>query len=353
MKYTKKQIGWSNFFQSQLDETDFEQNYAARIIEILQNDFIVASEEFGKEVIAITGKMREEDASAVGDWLLLDLSEHKPVRRLERKNLFARRAAGSGNSVQKQMSGANLDILFIVTSANDDFNLSRLERYLTLAEQADVLPVVVLTKVDLCDDKYIFIDKVKDLSDDINIEAVDAHSQEDIQKLIKWTKEGQTIALMGSSGVGKSTIVNSIFAKEVKETAAVRQDDNKGRHTTTNRELIIDEKFGILLDSPGIRELHLMVDSDAISNVFSDIEEFSRQCKFRDCHHDSEPGCAVRQALEDGTIDIRRFNNYQKLLEEQKRVSESLAQKREKSRELTKHYKNVQKSSRKQKGDDY
>lgn len=279
----------------------------------------------------------------VGDWVILS-SELQFDRLLERQSLFSRKAAGS--RVAEQYISANIDTVFIVVSLNNDFNLSRIERYLALANEAQVEAVIVLTKKDLCDDHQDKVQQVQSLDSMLMIEAVNSLDQESTQVLSPWCKTGKTVALMGSSGVGKSTLVNSLLGETQQATGGIREDDSKGRHTTTSRSLHLLTSGGLLLDTPGMRELQLADCAEGVSETFSDVEELAMHCRFSDCHHESEPGCKIRKAIEDGDLSERRFTNYQKLLREQARNGASLAEQRANSKQLSKMYKTVQSESR-------
>ena len=263
---------------------------------------------------------------------------------LERQSLFSRKAAGS--RVAEQYISANIDTVFIVVSLNNDFNLSRIERYLALANEAQVEAVIVLTKKDLCDDYQDKVQQVQSLDAMLMIEAVNSLDQDSTQVLSPWCKTGKTVALMGSSGVGKSTLVNSLLGETQQETSGIREDDSKGRHTTTSRSLHLLTSGGLLLDTPGMRELQLADCAEGVSETFSDVEELAMHCRFSDCSHESEPGCKIRKAIENGELSERRFTNYQKLLREQARNGASLAEQRANGKQLSKMYKTVQSESR-------
>ncbi|MEZ9039960.1 MULTISPECIES: ribosome small subunit-dependent GTPase A [unclassified Vibrio] len=334
-----QQLGWQPVFQQQLTLEDYDHSVIARIVAHHRNGYTLASEQ-GEIVLPIH---QNQPAMTVGDWVILN-SELQFDRLLERQSLFSRKAAGS--RVAEQYISANIDTVFIVVSLNNDFNLSRIERYLALANEAQVEAVIVLTKKDLCDDYEDKVQQVQSLDPMLMIEAVNSLDQDSTQVLSPWCKIGKTVALMGSSGVGKSTLVNSLLGEASQATGGIREDDSKGRHTTTSRSLHLLASGGLLLDTPGMRELQLAECAEGVSETFSDVEELAMHCRFSDCHHESEPGCKIRAAIESGELSERRFTNYQKLLREQARNGASLAEQRANSKQLSKMYKTVQSESR-------
>ncbi len=319
--YSNHELGWKGFFQQQLTLNDYDNIVLARIVAHHRSGYVLWSEQ-GKVNLEAHASL---PAMTVGDWVVLN-AQHQFVRLLERLSVFSRKAAGT--KVSRQYIAANIDTLFIVVSLNDDFNLSRIERYLALANEADVEPVIVLTKLDLCSDAEDKKRQVMALSPLLMIEAVNGLDPHSVGKLTSWCRTGQTVAFMGSSGVGKSTLVNTLMGEQAQLTAGIREDDSKGRHTTTSRSIHVMPSGGILIDTPGMRELQLADCEQGVSETFADIDSLAKQCRFSDCQHMSEPGCAVQQALEAGQLDLRRLNNYQKLLREQQRNSSTLAQQR-------------------------
>lgn len=280
---------------------------------------------------------------AVGDWVLLDSASRRGIRRLARTSLITRKAPGGKAEVQ--LIAANIDTLFIVTSCNHDFKAARLERYLALASEANVQPVVVLTKADLSDDVDEYRQEAVRLKSGLVVETVDARDPAQMASLAHWCGIGRTVALVGSSGVGKSTLAMALGARRI-ATQAIREDDSKGRHTTTARYLHRLSAGGILIDTPGMRELQLADCEDGVDDVFDEIVALSEQCRFRDCNHEGEPGCAVARAIENGDLDARRLKNYRKLQSEQARNAQSLHQRREASRKQGKFYKTILASKR-------
>lgn len=326
-------LGWSQFFHSQCTESELKKYQPARIFS-MQKESVLLKTEVGEFWIPLSGTMRSADPFVVGDWFLFDSHQQKIIRRLKRKSLFKR--ITSAKHLYIQLIGANIDTLFIVTSCNDDFNLSRLERYLTFVHDAQTQAVIIITKSDLCADTTPYIKALKELGD-IDYIFADALSEHSLQNLKKWCGLGQTIALMGSSGVGKSTIVNTLMGGDVQMTGAIRDDDSKGRHTTTHRSIHILKNGGLLLDSPGIRELQTLANQDAVHTTFDDIITLAQNCEFRDCQHDKEQGCAVKDAINNQKISQRRFDNYKKLSFESERANQMLSKRLKSERQTSKY----------------
>ncbi|CAM3915848.1 Putative ribosome biogenesis GTPase RsgA [Vibrio aerogenes CECT 7868] len=340
--WSLSQLGWQPVFQQQLTLDDYDHYTIARISEHHRSQYILLSET-GKSTLQIH---HSYPAMTVGDWVLID-SEQRFVRLLDRASLFSRKAAGS--KVSEQYIAANVDTLFIVCALNQDFNLSRIERYLALAQEARVEPVVILTKRDLCQDGAEKRAAVQALDPMLMIEMVNALDIADSPVLNRWCKPGKTVAFMGSSGVGKSTLINMLMGQTEQLTGGIREDDGKGRHTTTSRSLHFTPDGGVVIDTPGMRELQLADCATGVQAAFADIDILSQQCRFSDCQHHEEPGCAVRQALNAGTLDQRRLSNYFKLRTEQQRNAASLKEKRDKAKQFTRMCRNYQNHSRKEK----
>lgn len=331
---TLADFGWSSHFETQLDEAARAAGIPVRVGAVHRNALEVMGPEHTGRITPFAEPddetERGETVATVGDWLLLDRENLRPRRILRRRSLFKRRAAGT--TVGTQMIAANVDTLFIVSSCNQDFNIARLERYLALAREAEVTPLVVLTKADLAQDMRNYVSAALRLTPGLMVEALDARAPRDVARLDPWCRNGQTIALMGSSGVGKSTLLNTLAGAEIAETAGIRAGDDKGRHTTTGRSLHRLRAGGWLLDSPGMRELRLTDVETGIEHVFSDVAALAASCRFRNCRHDSEPDCAVQNAIANGTLDAERLNRYRKLMREDARNTETLAQSHRRAR---------------------
>lgn len=340
----RDELGWQPFFEQQLNCQDSVEFLVARVAAHFGSQILFFSEAGEHSVPttivepAASGQQSSFSDIAVGDWFLLDRKTYRGVRRLERKTVIARKAAGE--TVRPQLIAANVDTVFVVSSCNQDFNLSRLERYLALVIESQATPVVILTKADLCDDHALIRQQAEKLRPGLLVETLDARCAEQAKSLDYWCRKGQTVALIGSSGVGKSTLANAMGDFEI-QTQGIREDDAKGRHTTTARSLHRLRAGGMLIDTPGMRELQLPSCEQGLAEVFEDILLIAQKCKFRDCKHQGDAGCALASAVEDGALDQRRVTSYLKLQSEQARNSASLAQRREKDKKLGKFYKQV------------
>ena len=327
------ELGWRPFFSSQLTPDESAHLQPVRVMAVHRGKIAVAGA--GSENL-ITPSLPHADAEeyhpAVGDWLLIDPVTLQLARILRRASLFKRRAPGGGRKLQ--LIAANVDTLFIVAACNEDFNLARIERYLVLAREVGVHPVVVLTKADLARTPDAFAEAARGLQPGLDVEVVNARDPLSAASLSVWCGLGKTVALLGSSGVGKSTLINTLRGSSSIATQEVRRGDGKGRHTTTVREMHRLSQGGWLLDTPGMRELQLSDAAAGLTEVFADILSVAQHCRFSDCAHAAEPECAVQAALRAGTLDPVRFDRWRKLTAEDALNSVSLAERRTRARPI-------------------
>jgi len=271
----------------------------------------------------VSGKLeynavKREDFPAVGDWVILDRnvknSGNAVIQKvLPRKTKLSRKVAGRKSD--EQIIASNIDYIFICMSLNNDFNIRRLERYLTIVWDSGAVPVVLLTKADLCDNVDAKLLEAEEVAIGVDIYVSSSVTGEGVDELHKYFIKGRTCAFVGSSGVGKSSLINYLKGENFMKVKDLRNDD-KGRHTTTHREIVTIPDGGVIIDTPGMREIQIRDVEESLDRTFSDIESLISQCKFRDCHHDTEPGCAVKQALKNGNLDESRWENYLKMKKE-------------------------------------
>jgi ribosome biogenesis GTPase len=334
--YTLAQLGWKTFFNQQLTLDNLEQSAPYRVTQVFKNRLIVLGE--NGELNLDLAQYPNLQQSTVGDWLLMSNTQAETPVILDRLSYFQRKSPGTNTS---QLIAANVDTAFIVSSCNHDFNLSRIERYLALAKEAQVEAVLILTKADMVNEeqRQRYLAQLHQLQAHLVVLTLNALDIEDVKQLNDWCKVGQTVVLLGSSGVGKTTLSNSLCLMQ-ETTAAIRDDDSKGRHTTTARSLYFTHEGGLILDCPGMRELQLTDCEEGVRAVFSDIELIAKHCKFKNCQHQSEPNCAVLVALKAGELEPRRLSNYQKMLKEQARNTMTLAQSHQQDKVFGKLIKN-------------
>ena len=317
-------LGLDFSFQQQLLADDLSLVVPVRVMNVQRSGLQITGDGLDRH-IELTGNDYELDLT-VGDWVMFDMGRQRLLRRLDRKSLFSRRAPGSDR--REQMIAANIDTLFIVSSCNNDFNEARLERYLAIAREAQVMAVILLTKADLADDPQTYVQRASRLAPAVQVEAVNALRSEELDCLKPWLKSGQTIALLGSSGVGKSTLTNTLLGLEEIATRAIREDDARGRHTTTSRSMHQLSTGAWLLDTPGMRELQLTGVKTGLDDVFEEISRLADNCRFSDCSHANEPGCRVSKALATGEIEQDRFDRWCKLVKEEAFNSASIAERK-------------------------
>lgn len=333
--FTLSDLGWSDHFARQLGGASADT--AARVT-LVHRDRLSVLSPAGALTVLPDGRTSDY---AVGDWVLHDGTQ--VVKRLDRKSLIQRRAAGE--VARSQLVAANVDTLGIVTSCNADFNTARLMRYLILAANADVIPLVILTKADLMSDDRNFRQEAEALSPLVTALTLNAKDPQDVDRLTPWCRDGRTLVLVGSSGVGKTTLQNALTG-QIAATQGIREDDAKGRHTTTARHLRPTLHGGWLIDTPGMRELGLTDVADGIAEVFADVETLATECKFRDCAHEGEPGCTVQAAIDRGDLDAGRLAEWRKLKREDAVSTQSVADARARDRTRQKMYNEGKKRSR-------
>ncbi len=318
-----QKLGWGPFFAEQADASVMAETPPVRVTEVHRSGHHVVGE--GIDTI-----LPPRPDATVGDWILLNAEEPAESVVLERKNLIKRRAPGPERQVQ--LIGANLDTTFIVTSCNDDFNIARLERYVALALEDKASPVNLQTKSDLAEDVESYHSQARSISADVPVLAIDGRGEEPRERLAEWCKPGKTVAFIGSSGVGKSTLTNTLSGGQEIKTQGIREGDARGRHTTTSRQLHLLVSGCTVLDTPGMREVQLTDAASGLGELFADLQELSTQCRFRDCMHESEPGCAIKSALAAGEIGEARLERWKKLVAEDAFNSESLSPRRARDR---------------------
>jgi ribosome biogenesis GTPase len=343
--YALHDLGWSDFFSSQLAELELNSEIAAaRVAEENREMFRLLSPQ-GEFMAEVSGKFRHEvtgrpDFPAVGDWVLASTRREESRatihRVLNRKSKFSRKIAGK--KTEEQIVAANVDVVFIVSSLNSEFNLRRLERYVALAWESGAQPVIVLNKSDLSENPAEFRGEAEAAATGVRVILTSALRGDGISEIHEMMLSApdktastesssekkpvaKTAALLGSSGVGKSSLINAILGTELLDTGEIRESDDRGRHTTTTRHLIVAPNGGVLIDTPGMRELQLWDASEGIDQAFGEIAELAANCKFRDCKHVNEPGCAVRAAVESGELAPERLESFHKLGREEKFVA--------------------------------
>ncbi|GIN86429.1 ribosome small subunit-dependent GTPase [Heyndrickxia sporothermodurans] len=315
-------LGWNQYFEDAFEEYK-QQGFEVGRVTLEHKRIYRVLSRHGELLAEVSGKLRfnaleRQDYPAVGDWVVITLRPGEPKATihaiLPRKSKFSRKAAG--NTMGEQIVATNVDTIFLVTALNADFNLRRIERYVLTAWESGANPVIILSKADLCDEIEQRIQEVESIAFGVPIHAISAEQNIGVEALATYIYEGQTIALLGSSGVGKSTLTNALLGEGKQEVQAIREGDDRGRHTTTHRELIILESGGILIDTPGMREIQLWDADEGFSHSFSDIEALAETCRFRDCSHVKEPGCAIQRAISEGSLDKNRYASYVKLQRE-------------------------------------
>ncbi len=349
-----KKFGWDDFF-AEAFAPYAEQGYSVGRVVLQHNKIYVLQTDEGEIQAEATGRLRHqaagpEDLPAVGDWVVTRTRAGDGQTMihavLPRRSKFARKAAGTRD--EEQVVAANVDTVFLVTGLDDDYNPRRIERYLIMAWESGAHPVVLLNKADLITEAEKRVEEVERIAPGVPVIILSAKHDEQLAQLEPLIASGQTVALMGSSGVGKSTIVNRLAGADIQRTAEVRVSDSRGRHTTTRRELIVLPTGALVIDTPGMRELQLLVSERGMRETFEEIEEVAARCRFTDCRHQNEPGCAVRDALASGELNAERYANYTKMMremeEKEARQNMGLARERkEREKRISRAIKKVQK----------
>jgi ribosome biogenesis GTPase / thiamine phosphate phosphatase len=320
--YDLKTLGWNPFFEKEFEPYKSQGYEAGRVALEYQGIYRVFTD--GGETLAeVTGKLRFQarqraDFPAVGDWIAItrNAKENRASIHaiLPRSSKFSRKAAGE--ATEEQIVATNVDTIFLVQGLDKNYNLRRVERYLALAQASGARPVIILSKADLTESLEEVTREVEQVAAGVPVHAISSKLNEGLEPLYQYIGPGLTIGFIGSSGVGKSTLINRLLGKEQQKTQEVREEDSKGRHTTVHRELIVLPQGGLLIDTPGMRELQLWDVGEGLTDTFADIETVARDCHFGDCRHENEPVCAVKTAVADGMLDAKRLESYKNLQKE-------------------------------------
>ena len=314
-------LGWSNELALSFAPFELQGLHVGRVGLQHKHGYTLYTQ-FGEIAAEVSGKLRHQalggnDFPCVGDWVVIDQDGQTAVIHhiLPRRTQFSRKVAGVKTDVQ--LIAANIDSVFLLCGLDHDFNLRRIERYLVMVWESGARPVIVLNKVDVCEHLDQYLMDLEAIALGVPVVQISALHDQGLDALNPYLPPGETVALLGSSGVGKSTLTNRLMGTEIQAVQAVRADDSRGRHTTTCRQLLCLPSGALLIDTPGMRELQLWTTSTGVSTTFADIEELATQCRFRDCQHQHEPGCAIQMAIAEGQLDPQRFQSYQKLQKEE------------------------------------
>jgi ribosome biogenesis GTPase / thiamine phosphate phosphatase len=319
-------LGWNQFFAEAFEPFAEQGLVPARAVVEHRGEYRLYTED-GEVVGAVTGRFRHgargrTDFPSVGDWVAVkpssDVGRMAIHAVLPRKSKFARKMPGG--IADEQVVAANVDTVLLVTALDKDFSLHRLERYLVLAWESGASPVIVLNKADLCEDVPSQVREVEGIAPGVPIHVTSVRIEEGLDALSDYLRPGQTVALLGSSGVGKSTLINHLVGEDIMRTGDVRERDHRGRHTTTHRELILLPQGGLLMDTPGMREIQLWDAAEGMEEGFDDVEQLAAKCAFADCAHETEPRCAVQAAIAAGALSADRLESYRRLQRELEHV---------------------------------
>jgi ribosome biogenesis GTPase / thiamine phosphate phosphatase len=315
--------GWNSYFEAMWNETEREDAVAARIVAQHRKGWRITGG-FGECLAEASGKLRllaeaGADWPAVGDWVSVEINGPRDLALvrmvLPRRNQFTRKAPGK--RIEEQVIAANIDTALVISALDSDLNPRRAERYIAQCWESGVRPVLILNKADACEDACEKAAAMERVALDVLVHVVSARTGQGMEEVERLFIPGQTLVMLGSSGVGKSTLTNRLLGQSLQKVNDVRANDGRGRHTTTTRELFALPGGALLIDTPGLRELQLWNGDEGLAHTFADIHSLAAQCRFKDCRHETEPGCAVQAAVQAGTLDLARLENQRKLMREQ------------------------------------